>query len=49
MHFFMQNKGLDKKLLSKFQIFFLSKSRDCEEITKLVPETESRICEDHEL
>ena len=31
-----------------FYIFF-SKSRNCEEFTKLRPETESRICEDHEL
>ena len=29
--------------------FFFSKSRICEEFTKLMPESELRICEDHEM
>ena len=38
-----------KKMSKFFFAFFISKSRNCREFTKLMPETESRICEDHEL
>ena len=52
---YWKEKKIKKKILkisekfSKIFPIFFSKSRICEEFTKLRPETESRICEDHEL
>ena len=40
---------LKKKKIIIIFFFLASKSRICEEFTNLVPESKSRICEDHEL
>ena len=55
---FLQFNDIQKKKFSKLnkkkkrkkkKIFLASKSRICKEFTNLVPESKSRICEDHEL
>ena len=50
MSVFVEFNDIQKKNFSKLNFFGgASKSRICEEFTNLVPESKSRICEDHEL